>query len=66
MMKKAFTYRKLGVIKTYAKKLEQYLLSKKAPDGDLQKDKEEMDLHIAVVKLVTACARNSPFGIAQA
>ena len=66
MMKKTFTYRKLGVIKTYAKKLEQYLLSKKSLDGDVLKDKEQMDLHISVVKLVTACARNSPFGIAQA
>ena len=66
MMKKAFTYRKLGVIKTYAKKLEQYLISKKAPDGDLLKDKEQLDLHMSVVRLVTACARNSPFGIAQA
>lgn len=64
MMKKAFTYRKLGVIKTYAKKLEQYILAKKSVDSDLLKDKEQLDLHIAVVKLVTACARNSHFGIA--
>jgi hypothetical protein len=25
-----------------------------------------MDLHLSIVRLVTACARNSPFGIAQA
>lgn len=64
MMKKVFTYRKLGVIKTYAKKMEQYNLAKKAYDGDLYKDKEQMDLHLSVVKLVAACSRNSLFGIA--
>ena len=64
MMKKIFTYRKLGVIKTYAKKMEQYALSNKVPDGDLNKDKEQMELHLSIVRLVTACSRNSPFGIA--
>jgi hypothetical protein len=56
----------LGVIKTYAKKQEQYNLSKKDVDSALLADKEQLDLHIAVIDLVAACARNSPFGVAQA
>lgn len=65
-MKKDFTVRKLGVIKTYAKKKEQYNLSKKEDDASILQDKEQLDLHISIVDLVAACARNSPFGIAQA
>lgn len=65
-MKKQFQQKKLGVIKTYAKKQEQYNLSKKEVDSALLSDKEQLDLHIAVIDLVAACARNSPFGVAQA
>jgi hypothetical protein len=66
MMKKDFTIKKLGIIKTYAKKKEQYNLSKKDEDASLLHDKEQLDLHISIIDLVAACARNSPFGIAQA
>jgi len=66
MMRKQHTSQKLGVIKTYAKKQEQYNISKKAEDEALREDKEKLDLHLAVIDLVTACAKNSPFGIAQA
>lgn len=65
-MKKQFQQKKLGVIKTYAKKQEQYNLSKKDVDASLLADKEQLDLHIAIIDLLAACARNSPFGIAQA
>lgn len=65
-MKKQFQQKKLGVIKTYAKKQEQYNLSKKDVDASLLADKEQLDLHIAIIDLIAACARNSPFGIAQA
>ena len=54
------------MIKTYAKKQEQYNMSKKDVDASLLADKEQLDLHVAVIDLVAACARNSPFGIAQA
>jgi hypothetical protein len=40
MMKKDFTIKKLGIIKTYAKKKEQYNLSKKEEDASLLHDKE--------------------------
>lgn len=52
------------MIKTYAKKQEQYNLSKKDVDASLLADKEQLDLHIAIIDLLAACARNSPFGIA--
>lgn len=29
-------------------------------------DKEQLDLHLSIVELLYACARNSPFGVAQA
>ena len=35
MMKQEYTIKKLGVIKTYAKKKEQYNLSKKEDDASL-------------------------------
>ena len=57
---------KLGVIKTYCKKKEQYNLSKKEEDANLRQDRESLELHLSIVDLVAACARNSPFGIAQA
>lgn len=41
-------------------------MSKKEADDSLLADKEVLELHIAVVDLVTACARMSPFGICQA
>jgi hypothetical protein len=63
-MKREFTQRKLGIIKTYAKKKEQYNISKKVEDAAILGDKENLDLHISVVDLIAACARNSPFGIA--
>ena len=65
-MKKNHTSTKIGIIKTYAKKREQYNISKKKEDEALLEDKEKLDLHIAVIDLVTVCAKNSPFGIAQA
>jgi hypothetical protein len=64
MMKKQYTPRKIGIIKTYAKKKEQYNISKKAVDNNLLYDKEMVDVHIAVIDLVAACAKNSPFCIA--
>ena len=63
-MKREFTQRKLGIIKTYAKKKEQYNISNKKEDASILGDKENLDLHLAVVDLISACARNSPFGIA--
>jgi hypothetical protein len=65
-MRKSSSSQKLGIIKTYAKKREQYSISKKQVDDALLEEKEKLDLHLAVVDLVTACAKNSPFGIAQA
>ena len=65
-MSKGSTSNKLGIIKTYVKKREQYSLQGKEEDAALLADKEALDLHLAVVDLVAACARNSPFGIAQA
>lgn len=41
-------------------------MSKKEADASLQQDKENLDLHLAVIDLLAVCARNSPFGIAQA
>ena len=63
-MKREFTQRKLGIIKTYAKKKEQYNISNKKEDAAILQDKENLDLHLAVIDLVSTCARNSPFGIA--
>ena len=65
-MKKNNSSTKLGIIKTYVKKKEQYNALNKEIDNELLKDKETLDLHLSIVDLVTACARNSPFGIAQA
>jgi hypothetical protein len=48
-------------LKTYAKKKEYYQFSKKPEDAALLADKEAVDLHVAVVDLVTACAKNSSF-----
>lgn len=62
-MKRQHQEKKLNIIKTYAKKREQYNMSKKEADEALLADKEVLDLHITVVDLVTACARMSPFGI---
>jgi len=57
---------KLGIIKTYIKRRDSYNLLEKEDDVVLEQDKEALDLHLAVVDLITACARNSPYGIAQA
>lgn len=65
-MKREYTEMKLGIIKTYCKKKEQYNLSKKEEDANLRQDRESLELHLSIVDLVAACARNSPFGIAQA
>lgn len=40
MMKREDTEMKLGIIKTYCKKKEQYNLSKKEEDASLKQDKE--------------------------
>jgi hypothetical protein len=47
-------------------KREQYNLSQKAEDSVLKAHHEKLYLHLAVVDLVAACARMSPFCIAQA
>jgi len=65
-MSKGSSSNKLGIIKTYVKKREQYNTLNKEEDAALLADKEALDLHLAVVDLVAACAKNSPFGIAQA
>jgi hypothetical protein len=64
LMQKSLTSKKLGIIKTYAKKKEQYNISKKDEDESLLKDKENLDLHISIIDLLAACAKNNPFGIA--
>jgi hypothetical protein len=66
LMRRTLTVKKLGVIKTYAKKQEQYNISQKDADEALLKEKEALDLHIAIVDLVSTCARKSPFCISQA
>jgi hypothetical protein len=64
MMKREHTEMKLGIIKSYCKKKEQYNLSKKEEDASLKQDREQLELHLSIVDLIAACARNSPFGIA--
>lgn len=66
MMRKSLTSKKMGIIKTYAKKRQQYNTTKKDVDEQLLEDKENLDLHLAVIDLLSACARNSPFCISQA
>ena len=56
---------KLGIVKTYIRKKKMYERMNKEEDHELLQDKETLDLHIAVVDLVTTCARNSVFGISQ-
>jgi len=63
-MTKKMTTKKLGIIKTYAKKREQYNISKKEADEQLLVDKENLDLHLSIIDLLAACAKNSQFGIA--
>jgi hypothetical protein len=66
LMRRSLTTKKLGIIKTYVKKREQYNISKKEVDEALLIEKENLDLHLSIIDLVAACARNSPFCIAQA
>lgn len=54
---------KLGIIKTYIRKKQMYERMNKEEDHELLQDKETLDLHIAVVDLVSTCARGSVFGI---
>ena len=55
---------KLRNIRNYAKRKEQYNLSQRPADDVLLDLKEQVDLHLIAVDIVTYCARNSPFCIA--
>lgn len=64
-MTRATTSIKLGIIKTYVRKKQMYERLGKEEDHELLQDKEALDLHIAVVDLISTCARNSIYGISQ-
>ena len=63
-MQKGQSSTKLGIIKTYKKKMDQYNAMGKEVDSALLMDKEALDLHLSIIDLFTACAKNSPYGIA--
>ena len=65
-MKKQFTSTKIGIIKAYCKKKDLQNQMQKEADTELIRDKEALDLHLAVVDLLASCARNNPYGISQA
>ena len=62
-MKNQTVSKKIGIIKTYIKRKEQYIQKGKEDDAALLADKERLDLHLAVIDLVATCAKNSPYCI---
>lgn len=60
-MQKEFTATKLGIIKAYVKKLNH--ANELGKDIESVKEKELLDMHLAVIDLLAICAKNSPYGI---
>lgn len=65
IMKTGTISKKIGIIKAYIKKRDFCNQRNQEDDEDMQQEKESLGLHLAIIDLVAACAKNSPFGIAQ-
>ena len=62
-MQKEFTATKLGIIKAYVKRLDNVKDHGKESDNSYMREKELLDMHLAVIDLLSICAKNSPYGI---
>ena len=65
LMKPQFTATKIGRIKAYVKKMDKHndMGRDREFDTNLLKDKEILDLHLAVIDLIASCAKNNSYGI---
>ena len=67
-MRKQWQQRKVNMIKSYCQKSDNLNqnASGKHQKLALQAEREQIEVHLAIIDLITVCARNSPFGIFQA
>jgi hypothetical protein len=62
-MKPEFTATKLGIISSFIKRLDHAKEHDVDLDNNYKREKELLDMHLAVIDLLSICAKNSPYGI---
>lgn len=61
-MQPELTANKLGIIKSYFNRIE-HAHQHNNSDGNFERDKELLDMHLAVIDLISICSKNSPYGV---